>query len=515
MANYQWTGSAGTNFLTPENWVLEPGGGPATVPPGPNDSVTIDNTALPITGSGTAADLIFKDTDEIAGHLTATIGIPVNARLTLKPGAILTTPRIGVITGTLTIGKDSSLVSFGPHDLNDYAIKVAPIAGNATMLVDGGHAVVNTRNLPVSVGQAGNGQMTISNGALVAIGNNDPLIYPWALVVGNHDNSTGRITVSKASLVARGQVIIGRGGTGKLELNPGASVVAEDVTIGYTAGLSQVSVSEASLVARGQVIVGQYAAGALEVNSGAFVVADDMSIGSAPTGQGSVSVSGHNARLVIANELLVQDLGTGSLTVTQKGSVSVGKGIYVTGTLSLGDGLIETTALGIDPGATLTGHGTVTAVAGFVNNGTITVINSLTLVGDMDNASTISVSAGGHLRCFGTLLSDTGTIELRADSVATVEAVQSPQTIKFVGTNARLELRSPGAFTGTIDGFAKTDTIELDVEVKSINFANNVLTIKDHFGTVEAQLQMTGGAYSTGSFQINPLSNGRSAIVIP
>jgi T5SS/PEP-CTERM-associated repeat protein len=517
MANFQWTGSAGTNaFFTPGNWDTD-GGTPASVPPGPNDSATIDNTAAAITGTGTAQFLIFQGSDEIAGHLVATGATPVRADLTLRPGAILTTPRLGVPAGTLTVGKDSSVVIFGPHDLNDYAIKVAVGAGSsATLLVHGERSVVNCRNLPMSVGQDGNGQMTIKSGAVVTTGNDDPLIYPWALVIGNHVSSTGqaatgKVTVSDASLVARGQIIVGRNGTGTLEMNARASVVAEDMAIGY-AGPGQVTVSDASLVARGQVIVGQNATGTLEVNAGATVVVDDMSIGyAAPAGQGSVSVNGHNARLLVANALEVQHMGTGSLTVTGQGSVSAGMGIFVAGTLSLSDGQIETNALGVGTGGTLTGHGTVTAVAGFDVSGTITAGNSLSLIGDIGNSGTITVAAGGHLRCFGTLFADNGTIELQANSVATVEAVQTGQTIKFSGPKARLELRSPGAFSGIIDGFAKTHTIELDAQANSFTVVGSMLTISGMSGTV-AQLQMTGSP-SPNDFKLIQLPGGRSEIV--
>ncbi|SKD06312.1 hypothetical protein [Paraburkholderia hospita] len=471
MANFQWTGSAGTNaFFTPGNW--DTGGGPPpTVPPGPNDSATIDNAAAAITGTGTAQFLIFQGTDKIAGHLVATGAILVEgAHLTIRPGAILTTPTLGLKNGTLTMGKDGSVVIFGPHNLNDYAIKLAVGPGsNATLLVDGEHSVVNCRNLPMSVGQDGSGQMTIKSGAVVAMGNDDPLIYPWALVIGNHfppggQAATGKVTVSDASLMARGQIIVGRNGTGTLEVNAGASVVADDMAIGY-----------------------------------------------ADTGQGSVSVNGHNARLLVANALLVQQMGTGSLTVTGKGSVWAGVGIFVNGTLSLSDGQIETTALGLDPAGTLTGHGTIIAVAGFDLSGTVTAGNSLNLIGDIDNSGTITVSAGGHLRCFGTLLADNGKIELQANSVATVEAVQTGQTITFSGPKARLELRSPGAFSGTIDGFAKTHKIELDAEANALMVGGNIVTIGGPSGTV-AQLQMTTSP-SPGSLDLKPLPGGRSEIV--
>ncbi|MGF6781814.1 hypothetical protein [Paraburkholderia sp. GAS334] len=334
-------------------------------------------------------------------------------------------------------------------------------------------------------------------------------------MIGNHvtngQAATGKVKVSNASLVARGQIIVGRRDTGTLEVNARASVVADDMVIGY-AGPGQVTVSDASLVARGQLIVGQNATGTLEVNAGASVVADDMSIGyAAPAGQGSVSVNGHNARLLVTNALEVQHMGTGSLTVTGKGSVSAGMGIFVDGTLSLSDGQIETTALGLGTGGTLTGHGTVTAVAGFDLSGTITAGNSLNLIGDIDNSGKITVATGGHLRCFGTLLADNGTIELQANSVATVEAVQTGQTITFSGLKARLELRSPGAFSGTIDGFARTHTIELDAEANSFTLVGNMLTISGPSGTV-AQLQMTGSP-SANDFRLNQLPGGRCEIV--
>jgi T5SS/PEP-CTERM-associated repeat protein len=330
---------------------------------------------------------------------------------------------------------------------------------HGTLVVQGAHAVVNGGNLPMSVGQDGTGVLTIRNGAAVSVGNGDPLIYPWALVIGNHPGSNGTVEVSHASLLAHGQVIVGR-----------------------------------------------KSAGTLDVNEDGLVVAEDMAIGWAPDGgQGSVTVKGHEARLIVDNLLEVQHMGVGSLTVAEHGFVSAGIAMIVNGALSVADGQIETTALGVYTGATLTGHGTVIAAAGFSNNGgVITADQQLNLIGDIDNAGSITVAAGGELRCFGTL-DDTGSIDLQANSVASLEAVASGQTITFAGNNAKLVLRSPGAFSGVVQGFFHTHSIELEAEATLLNFANPVLTLTGPAGNVVAQLQMQGAfPYTTNSFHVAP-----------
>lgn len=90
----------------------------------------------------------------------------------------------------------------------------------------------------------------------------------------------------------------------------------------------------------------------------------------------------------------------------EHGFVSAVIAINANGTLSLADGLIETSALEGNDGGTLTGKGTVIASAGLSisEKGTITVHQQLNLIGDIDNAGTITVAARGDLRCFGTLV---------------------------------------------------------------------------------------------------------------
>ncbi|WP_166656306.1 hypothetical protein [Paraburkholderia sp. BL10I2N1] len=399
-------------------------------------------------------------------------------------GAILTTPKLHIVvdfspnpptTGVamVTVGEHSRVVISGCNPPDTYAISIANIVGkHGTLVVQGAHAVVDGGNQPMSVGQDGTGVLTIKKGAVVSVGNGDPIKYPWALVIGNHWHKlkpgSGTVEVSNASLLVHGQVIVGRNTVGKLDVHERGLVVAEDVAIGW---------------------------------------APDS--GQGDQGKGSVTVKGSDARLIVDNSLEVGHMGVGSLTVAEHGFVSAGIAINVNGALSLADGQIETTALGVYTGATLSGHGTVIASAGFNINdlGAITAHQQLNLIGDIDNAGTITVAAGGDLRCFGTLLDDQGSIELQANSVASLEAVGSGQTITFAGNNAKLVLRSPGAFGGTIKNFGPTHSIELEAEVTlPPNFANGVLTLTGPGNNnVVAQLQMQGAiAYNTNSFNVVP-----------
>jgi T5SS/PEP-CTERM-associated repeat protein len=429
---------------------------------------------MPITGTGTAQILNFGGGNSVEGHLVATSGCPVNEELMLLAGATLTTHILHIGTNgpnqpTTHAAKvtvhNSSVVITGCNPPDTFAIGIAnrDVAGTqGTLAVQGAHARVNGGNLPMCVGHSGAGVLTITQGAVVTVGNGDPIKYPWALVIGNHLTSNGTVEVSHGSLLVNGQVIVGRNAVGKLDVNQGGLVVAESMAIGW---------------------------------------APDS--GQHDQGKGSVTVKGTDARLIVNGSLEVGHMGAGSLTVAEHGFVSAAMSIYVIGSISLDHGQIETTALGIDPHAVLSGNGTVIVSAGLnvSENGAINAHQQLNLVGDIDNAGTITVAVGGDLRCIGTLLDEKGSIKLHANSVASLEAVQSDQqTITFAGQNARLVLRSPAAFGGTIDGFGLTHAIELEAEADNRTYAGNTLTVTGPSGVV-AQLQMSGN-YTEPNFAL-------------
>jgi T5SS/PEP-CTERM-associated repeat protein len=476
MAVFQWTGSASTgDFSTAGNWLPVAG-----APPGPNDLAKIEGAAVPITGTGNPEILYTSGTVKLAGHFTETYGSPVNAQqLTLLPGAVLTTPMVHFVVGidspppmigNMTVGEGSAVVIAGSHTPNNYAIEMSELGGsNSSLVVEGAGAVVNGGNLPMSVGQAGPSLLTIRNGGVVSVGNADPLIYPWCLVIGNHPGSSGTVQVQRASLLGHGEIIVGRNSTGTLNVDEGGLVVAEDLAIGWEPTNQQ---------------------------------------NSPPTeGIGAVTVKGRDARLIVDNQLEVQHMGTGSLTVADHGFVSAGVGIIVNGTLSLANGVIDTLALGVNTGGTLSGNGTVIAAQGVDNNGgVITAVGKLVFVGDVDNApiahgSSMTVAADSELQVFGALTDD-GTLSLHADSVASLEAVASGQTVSFDGVHARLVLRSPGEFAGSISSFGKTHKIVLEADVTNVAFANGVLTATGPGGTV-AELQMIG-SYEPPNFLLAP-----------
>ncbi|TCG03537.1 hypothetical protein BZM27_47775 [Paraburkholderia steynii] len=190
-------------------------------------------------------------------------------------------------------------------------------------------------------------------------------------------------------------------------------------------------------------------------------------------------------------------MGTGSLVVKDHGIVSAGVGIIVNGALTLAKGMVNTQAIGIYEGATLSGSGTVIAAQGINNNGgTITADGTLIVIGDIDyppnpSAPMMIVAAHGELQCFGAL-TDNGTLSLQDHSVASLEAVDPGQTISFDGHHAKLVLRTPGAFAGSISGFKHKDEIVVEADVTGIALAGDVLTVQGLGSTVIAQLQITG-----------------------
>ena len=471
MAVYSWAPGAAGDFASAANWLVN--GAPATQPPGPNDFASIDGVGVVVAGAGTVQRLKFYGTANVSGLLTATYGVQVNQELTLDQGAVLTTPRLGLpIDGSqggtcaLTVGAQAVVAITPFHSVDNYGILIGDAGPpSATLLVQGAGAVVDGGNQPIAVGQGSLGTLTIADGGTVTAGNGDPLVYPWALVVGNH--AEGTVNVSEATLTARGQIIVGRQANGTLTIAGCSVVAASDLYIGWTL---QAHVS------------------------------------------GKVSISGHRARLVIEGALGVgAALGTGSLDVANHAIVSAGLGVNVsaTGTLTLDHGQIDTAALGVDKGGTLSGSGQVTAPMGFENNGgTITANGPLILVGDLSNDGMINADAGSELVCAGSL-GGTGTITLDAGAVVSVAAVASSQTITFASNTGKLVLLNPGAFAGVIAGFVKGDVIKLHAPATQGTFVpglvngltGGVLTLEDGHNNPVAQLSMIG-TYATGSFSV-------------
>jgi T5SS/PEP-CTERM-associated repeat protein len=464
MADYSWKPGAAGDFEGVTNW-LDSNGVQAMLPPGPADIATIDQAGGVVTGSGTVQRLKFFGTTTVSAQLTATFGMQANQDLTLVHGAVLTTPRLGIpfdgshgSNCTLTVGADAVIAVTPFHTVDNYALVVGddstatptrpPVPG--TLVVQGAGAVVDGGNQPIAVGQNSAGTVAIAEGGTMSAGNGDPLIYPWALVIGNHAHGT-------------------------------------------------VAVSHAVLTAHGQIIVGRKAVGTLAIDGCSVVAADEMYIGWTPQPQtnakGAVSVSGHRARLVVGGLLDVGGAGgTGSLDVTDHAVVSAGVSVYVspTGALTLNHGRIDTASLGVD--GTLFGSGKVTAPFGSENGGTIYAKGKLTFVGDLSNDGTINVEAGSEFVCAGSL-NGGGTLTLEAGAGASLAAVAATQTITFTSNSGELDLGIPAAFAGVITGFVKGDIIRLHAATTSYTFAptatGGVLTVKDGPNVV-AQLKLIG-----------------------
>ncbi|MCP3720217.1 hypothetical protein [Paraburkholderia sp. CNPSo 3281] len=94
MAVYSSAPGAAGDFASAANWTVN--GAAATQPPGPNDVASIDGVGVVVIGGGTVQRLKFYGSATASGLLTATYGVQANQVLTLDPGAVLTTPRLGL-----------------------------------------------------------------------------------------------------------------------------------------------------------------------------------------------------------------------------------------------------------------------------------------------------------------------------------------------------------------------------------------------------------------------------------
>ena len=88
------------------------------------------------------------------------------------------------------------------------------------------------------------------------------------------------------------------------------------------------------------------------------------------------------------------------------------------------------------------------------------------------------------------------------------------QTIAFGDTNGRLELADPGAFAGTITGFASGDLLDftgVDAAAASYDAASETLTLADRSGAVLATLHDVQAA--SGPLTVTPNSGGTGTTV--
>lgn len=182
-------------------------------------------------------------------------------------------------------------------------------------------------------------------------------------------------------------------------------------------------------------------------------------------------------------------LGTGALTVGSTGTLS-GFGV-ISGSVA-NQGVIAASGGALDIGSTVTNSGSFSVAPGatlILNGATATTLSNSGVVYDASGLLNISSLSGA-----GTLIVQSGaTIEIGG---------ASSQTAGFSGSNAVLLLNNFSSYTGTISGFAQSDTIELaGTSATSAFLSGSTLVVMNNSTTVDT-IQLAGSYSAGASFSV-------------
>lgn len=191
------------------------------------------------------------------------------------------------------------------------------------VLVDGsGSTLTNTTYL--YVGEAGTGELTISNGAGVSSANTS---------IGNNNGGTGTLILSGtgSSLVNSGTLYAGGGGNGTLTITTGASATNLTGVVGNNpGGLGTASVdgSGSTWNNTGSLLVGSATTGTLDIFNAGSVSAANASVGQLAGVSGTLSVY-NNGLFSTTGNLTVGAAGQGTLQLDTNGQITTGGSVFV------------------------------------------------------------------------------------------------------------------------------------------------------------------------------------------
>ncbi|MBN2294133.1 MAG: PEP-CTERM sorting domain-containing protein [Pirellulales bacterium] len=252
--------------------------------------------------------------------------------------------------GSIKVDEDSDLQSFyGYIGMNDSATGTVTITGS-------GSTWSNTASL--IIGGAGNGTLEISDGGYVNTGSE---MYQGNSSIGIGDGSSGKVMVSGngSTWSNGGDLNVGGGGIGTLEVTNGAYVRSHISTIGFNSGSTGIATVSGtdSTWDNTQLKVGISGDGMLTITNGGIVDSGSGTIGST----GLVTVNGTGA--IWKNNVYLRVATYGTLEVTNGGYARIEKDSYIYGNVIIsGDGSYMTTIQDLFIGNS--NHGTLTITDG-------------------------------------------------------------------------------------------------------------------------------------------------------
>ncbi len=223
-------------------------------------------------------------------------------------------------TGTLLVS-DGGLV----FDNNG---SVGGNAGSSGIVSVTGSGSKWTNGRYLFVGGDGAGTLLISSGGIVSTGTSD---YDSTVNIGAGAGSQGNVTVTGpgSTWTDNGELFVGDSGTGTLLISSGGGVSTEDAYLGeYIGSSGMVTVTgPGSTWSHGLLYVGEYGTGALQITDGGAVTSDELAlcgIGDQAGSNGMATVSGPGSIWSLGGGLAVGNYGTGTLVISDGGTVSSG-----------------------------------------------------------------------------------------------------------------------------------------------------------------------------------------------
>ncbi len=366
---------------------------------GSSGRLTIDGTGSQAIATGNSSFIVIGSSGtglvdvQNGGMLVSSVGIGIGSQsgsqgtLTVGSGGTITAGAGGLIVGDAATGASrqpgGSLSISSGASVTTAGLNIGNQSGGVgAVFVDGaGSSLNSTQN--VTVGNNGTGSLSVSNGGTVNFSNSA------GISIGHGDGSVGTLTV-------------GSGGT----LTAGAGGAAIGVMAGAQ-GTVSIQGAGSSLTSSGYLNVGDAATGAsgqpggsLLISTGASVTTAGLNIGNQSGGVGAVSVDGAGSSLSSTQNVTVGNNGTGSLYVSNGGTVnlsnsagiSIGHGDGSVGFLTMGSGGTLTAGVGgADIGVMAGAQGTVSIQGA----GSSLTSSGYLIVGDA--ATGASGQAGGSL----------------------------------------------------------------------------------------------------------------------
>jgi T5SS/PEP-CTERM-associated repeat protein/autotransporter-associated beta strand protein len=393
--------------------------------------------------------------------------------------------------GYLSEGK-LEITNGGEVTANDWITIGATSGSNVSVTVSGTNSYLHAGSF-INVGNFGEGTLNITSGGKV-----EAVSYAH---IGENAGSKGTVTVSGigSRLDAKTYIEVGVLGEGTMEITNGGVVKSTTATyIGYGANASG-SIHSSS--AKGTVIV-----------SGAGSILDVGSLLSVGTyGNGRLEISNGGVVKTSYNTLIGYETGsTGAVTVSGSGSaLNVGYALYVgdgvTGTLDITDGgtvtSVNATRIGLISYG-LSGRGTVT-VSGA---GSTLEAGTYISVGDTKYAEgTLNIEDGGtvssdHFRIGGGLIitsPSTGTLNLRTGGTLATNYFKKGTGVAYLNFNGG----TIRATNSEGDFFQDFDDIPLNGSGLVGNTAALIFEVTNaaHTVTIQNALTGTGGLAKSGA----------------